>query len=240
MAKTQTIPWIRLSAEAAAIVGSILLAFAIDAWWDSRSDARRSTALLSALSEDIAVAAAQLSETKRRHTGVAEAGAQLLTYGELGSVPEAERGNVDRLVSRHFDRDTYDPPTGTVDSVLGSGRIDLLTNQQLVAELTQWSAAVVHLRFRQTYAIDHFHEYLYPYLSSQLDLEDLDKGFAQYVDFPWRQEPANAYRLVADQEFLNILYMHWVLTNNVLDGGIAPVEESLRRIQRLIEAELAE
>jgi len=239
MLMTQKIPWFRLSAEAVAIVGSILLAFAIDAWWDSRSDARQERVLLSALAQDFANAGEQLSETKSRHTGVARAGEQLLTYGEIGNVPEAERDNVDNLVSRHFDRDTYDPPMGTVDGVLGSGKIDLLRNQRLVTELTQWSAAVTHLRFRQTYAIDHFNERFYPYLSSQLDLEDMDKGFAQFVDFPWEQEPAHAYRLVADQDFLNIVYMHWVLTSNILTAGIAPVEESLETIQALIEAELS-
>ena len=34
MSESQTIPWKRLAIEASAIVGSILLAFAIDAWWD--------------------------------------------------------------------------------------------------------------------------------------------------------------------------------------------------------------
>jgi hypothetical protein len=37
MTETQKISWKRLSVEAAAIVGSILLAFAIDAWWEDRN-----------------------------------------------------------------------------------------------------------------------------------------------------------------------------------------------------------
>jgi hypothetical protein len=36
MNQDQTIPWKRISAEGAAIVVSILLAFSIDAWWDTR------------------------------------------------------------------------------------------------------------------------------------------------------------------------------------------------------------
>ena len=36
MIGNEKIPWKRLTVEAAAIVGSILLAFAIDAWWDER------------------------------------------------------------------------------------------------------------------------------------------------------------------------------------------------------------
>ena len=38
MNKSPDIPWKRITAEAVAIVGSILLAFAIDAWWDNRID----------------------------------------------------------------------------------------------------------------------------------------------------------------------------------------------------------
>ena len=38
MAEQQNIQWKRLTVEAAAIVGSILLAFAIDAWWADRQD----------------------------------------------------------------------------------------------------------------------------------------------------------------------------------------------------------
>ena len=38
MTETKTIPWKRLTVEAAAIVVSILLAFGIDAWWDARND----------------------------------------------------------------------------------------------------------------------------------------------------------------------------------------------------------
>ena len=68
----------------------------------------------------------------------------------------------------------------------------------------------------------------------------MDKGCAQLVDFSWEQEPAHGYVLVADQEFLNIVYMHWELTQVVLSTGLAPVEEFLETIQVLIQAEPTE
>ena len=43
MSDTREIPWKRLVVEGAAIVASILLAFAIDAWWQDRSDQLRVT-----------------------------------------------------------------------------------------------------------------------------------------------------------------------------------------------------
>ena len=38
MAQHQIIPWKRLAIETIAIVSSILLAFAIDAWWNERNE----------------------------------------------------------------------------------------------------------------------------------------------------------------------------------------------------------
>ncbi len=49
MIETQKIHWKRIGIEAAAIVASILLAFAIDAWWSSKSEQARTEELLRAL-----------------------------------------------------------------------------------------------------------------------------------------------------------------------------------------------
>ena len=53
LTKLEHIPWKRLSIEAAAIVTSILLAFAIDAWWDELSDRTAENQYLAALRQDI-------------------------------------------------------------------------------------------------------------------------------------------------------------------------------------------
>jgi hypothetical protein len=49
MPETEKIHWKRLALEATAIVASILLAFAIDAWWDDRNEAQLERRMLSAL-----------------------------------------------------------------------------------------------------------------------------------------------------------------------------------------------
>ena len=49
MTDTQDIPWKRLSVEAAAIIASILFAFAIDAWWDSVQTDNKAQEILDAL-----------------------------------------------------------------------------------------------------------------------------------------------------------------------------------------------
>ena len=233
------IPWARLGIESMLIVASILVAFAIDAWWDSRSDRKEEEALLIALAQDFDEASAEFDKSKSVQLLIARAGEQLITYSEDGNVPEKERERFDLLVSQHFARSTFDSPTGTVDSAIGSGKINLLSNQRLVAELTQWSAVVDEVRQLQTDARTHFYERIYPYLASRYDLEDMDKGYPQFVDnFPWQQDASDAYNLVTEREFMSIIYMHWVLSTNILTA-LDAVEEAIANIRDLIDAEFA-
>ena len=53
MINNQNIPWKRLSVEAAAIVASILLAFAIDAWWEARREVDLAQSYIARLQADI-------------------------------------------------------------------------------------------------------------------------------------------------------------------------------------------
>ena len=53
MTKNQPIPWLRIGTESVAIVGSILLAFAIDAWWDERQERRLESEYLAAVLDEI-------------------------------------------------------------------------------------------------------------------------------------------------------------------------------------------
>ena len=239
MTETQKISWKRLAVEAAAIVASILLAFAIDAWWDSRSAALQEQALLLALSDDFDAAENMLKSVKRMHVVTAESGEKLISLGEADKIPEADRDGIDLLIGMHFARAIFSPPMGTVESVMGSGRIDLIANQELLAELTQWSSVVSRLQILEIEAREHFYDRIYPYLAERLNLKDLDKGYPQFLEsFPWEQAQTDAFLLVSDQEFLNIVYVHWVIKTNIL-AAIERVEASLGRIRSLVERELS-
>jgi hypothetical protein len=73
MTKPQNVPWKRLFAEAAAIVLSILLAFAIDAWWEDRGDRQTELLLLQRLKADFSEinVAIRMIEAEHRETSAA-------------------------------------------------------------------------------------------------------------------------------------------------------------------------
>jgi hypothetical protein len=159
----------------------------------------------------------------------------LLSWAEQGAVPVDQRAVADTMLSNVFWRETFDPPMGTVEAILASGRLDLLENQVLIGALTQWTAVVENVNRREVDGADHFFQAVYPYLRTHINIQDLDKAIPRVV--PWEHQPAGAYRLVSDREFHNVIYVHWVLFWNV-QLAIPDVDESISLISELVEQEL--
>jgi len=239
MAYKQDISWTRIFAEGGAILVSILLAFWIDAWWDDRSDIILERSLLNALSQDLQATQKEFVKISAGHQKVLGSMEKILYWAEAGSVPENDRASVDVLLSNVFYRPTFDPPMGAVDTILSSGRLDLLGNPKLVTELTRWGSLVEDLKGRENAAADHFYQAVYPYLSSKLNIQDLDKAIPYPGGVPWPQQPANAYLLVSNREFHNIIYVHWVLYWNVTTK-LPKIGDALDRISDLTALELVD
>jgi hypothetical protein len=234
--KFADIPWLRFCAEGVAIVVSILLAFAIEAWWQRRADTDQEHAFLTALIEDIHSTRLEFERIQSHHQLLFSALESILTWCEAGEVPISDKPRFDATLSHVFYRPTFDPPMGTVSTILGSGRLDLLSNQELAAELTRWSSLVEDLQELEKSANDHFYQTLYPYLASRVNLQDMDKAIPWEI--PWPQGPTNAHPLVAEQEFHNVIYMHWVLHKNVMAWSLPNVSQAIKRLEIIAQAEM--
>lgn len=232
----RTVSWRRLTAEGMVIVASILLAFSIDAWWDSRGDSVQARALVTALSEDIATTGERFGEARAAYETVLESMERVLTYAEAGPLPESEWAQVDTVLSRVFySINTFEPPMGAVETVLNSGRLDLFRDQELLGELTRWTSTIAELKALERAGADHFYQRLYPLLGESLNLQDLDKAIPWAV--PWPHDPTEAAALITDRSFQNAIYMHYVLYHNIwakLDG----IEEAIGRISEMTDREL--
>lgn len=244
--------WSALTLEFLIVVFGIFIGLQANNWNESRKSRAEEYALLSALFADFETAAQHLAEVQSNHQRVADAGQAIISYGETGNVPDDERATFEKLISRHGARFVFFPPMGTIESILGTNRIELVTNQRLLTELTKWPQLVARLNKIEIDAANHFHERLFPYIASRLDFKDLDKSFSECcfnnpetgetgvneMYYPWDQRATNAYTLVNDQEFLNLIYWQWVHSLNRL-VQLRIVEESLTTIRALLEEELA-
>ena len=141
MTEPQIIPWKRIAVEATAIVISILLAFAIDAWWAEKKEGDVEHRTLQALRSDLI---ASNEELDRLLQGLADARTnfarfQSATPAELIKIdPEAVRPIVISLVTPA----SFNPITATHDARSNDGRLGLISDPELLRHLSNWQRAL--------------------------------------------------------------------------------------------------
>lgn len=128
MKESQEIPWKRILVEATAIVASILLAFAIDAWWQDRTDRIVEDQYLQALREDLLSSLELLDQdeaSQRQQVGYLEL--LLLTNADTPYSDELRLWIDDGL----FNIGTYLPQLSALDDLESSGQTQIIGNQKI-------------------------------------------------------------------------------------------------------------
>ena len=137
MAKSRVIRWKTLTVEAVAIVVSILLAFAIDAWWAEKKESEVEHVALLALRSDFIASREQMTIVLLSLEDAQKdfARFQSATTAELIEInPDANRPFISALVKNH----TFDPVTATLDALANDGRLGLIGDAQLLKQLSKW------------------------------------------------------------------------------------------------------
>jgi hypothetical protein len=135
------IPWIRILAESMAIIASILIAFALDAWWDDTQERRREQELLHRIHGEFVETRDSLREAVRWHRTRVEASLELREFGGNGEASPPE--DLTRKVRTTFlTYQTTHPVTGTLDGMLASGNLGIVNNDELRSLLAGWPAAL--------------------------------------------------------------------------------------------------
>lgn len=129
------IAWLRFGVEGLLIVASILLAFAIEAWWQERDDRAKEQYYLSTLHSDLAAARAELEQTIEQDSALIERAESFLTVlrSQEDQQPAEESW-------RALTRISFDPvllQTESLSALIISGDIRLIedaaTRQRMIA-----------------------------------------------------------------------------------------------------------
>lgn len=136
------IPWRRVLIEGVVIVGSILLAFAIDAWWDGRTKAGDTLLALRAVEAELVENLAYFESAEAIYRDAAQAGGALLRLtGPEPSVVDGER--LSFLIGEMWRRPDLDPPSkGASATLVASGTIVRVRSRELRQELALWPAYI--------------------------------------------------------------------------------------------------
>jgi hypothetical protein len=145
MSEPRNIPWTTISVEAVAVVMSILLAFAIDAWWTERKESEVEHVALLALRDDFMASREQLVAVLQS----LEAARTNYVRFESATVAEliehdivTNRNILTALVKNH----TFDPVTATLDALVNDGRLALISDAALLVRLSHWQQSLDNLQ----------------------------------------------------------------------------------------------
>ena len=187
MIKNQPVPWLRIGAESVAIVGSILLAFAIDAWWDTRVERAEEQAHIEALKDQFErtlvlqreqiVDLEEAKEATRLLLGID--GAEVQANGW-----ESVRG----LLMQSTWPGRLNFPSGALEALIAAGELRVITDRELAARLAAWSSPIAEVYENETFLLEN-RDQLLPFLWEHgVTLRQLDARWSDYP--PSRLEPS--------------------------------------------------
>ena len=131
----------QIAVEATAIVASILLAFAIDAWWQDRQDRSDEQEILAGLKSEFV---ANL-DTLTRHLAYTRRDVQTLE-NIVTLIESNQSSNANSIVLETFIEMTTPATTdlrnGTLNALLSSGRLEILQSKKLRILLAAWDGVM--------------------------------------------------------------------------------------------------
>lgn len=235
------INWLRIFAEGVAIVAGILLAFGIDAWWQDRQTRSEEQQILLGLAEEFIPIHEVLNEHMSEHLERLEVLANVLSVIDEGKT--ADVGPIVDLALMEMMRpSTTDLGNGTLDALLSSGRIEILTNRTLAAKLAAWNGVMGEVWDDQVNSSKVVYEIHLPYFVDMgIPVGSSMRGW--YVEWPIpgkpvSENPAALKRLLEDSKFQVLLEVRYAYKRHLtgeFEAAIAAAESILAEVEKSID-----
>ena len=165
---SRSVPWLRVFAEGVVIVGSILLAFGIQAWWDGLQERDEEQRILASLKTEFEQTRSDLAYWISLH-GKAEQNTRLLAELLDSAAPGAQLQVPDTLIAALLLGPTFDPVTATLDA-LSAGQLSIIRSTDLRLALATWPSRLFDARDEEYQARDFIDGQLIPRLVEESDL----------------------------------------------------------------------
>ena len=181
MPDTTKIPWKRILTEGVAIVLSILLAFWIDAWWDSQVEGQNLVDFLSSFKEEIVESRQEIERTLERSVDVlttTDSVFLLLASEDLANIPISLPATLGKIYKIH------NPvlATGAYEEMVSSGNLRLISDPRLGAKINQYIQIVSSVRSVNEFLWETYYDLQAPYLVEHTVISDFGWESAQEIE----------------------------------------------------------
>jgi hypothetical protein len=131
-----TLPWKRLFAEFGVIVGGVLIALAVDAWWERQQEQNQAEKYLQQLLVDFQGTQRRLQGTITGDTRTLERVNSVVDRALRGPLPSAD--SLELPTGYNY----FEPLTGTLTALVEGGDLRLISNDSIRFELIAFSALI--------------------------------------------------------------------------------------------------
>ena len=199
MNQSQRIPWNRLAAEGFVVVVSILLAFAIDAWWDGYQENQREDRQLAAMRVEFStssVAIDEVFEAIEQHAKGVDELMSLLKSAKSDSVQVPGQ-----LLGYAIGWRTSDVSTSTLDTLIASGDLNQLENESLRRDLAAFPAFLLNVTEDEVMAMEFAESTMASFMARE-GLAEAAYSNRPGLDWPSALESAT---VIPSEEFIGLL-----------------------------------
>jgi hypothetical protein len=238
MENSRKIPWRRIIVESVAIVLSILLAFAIDAGWDSFKERKQEKAFLESLLNDFTESRSRIDASTDRHMSFIDSAQQLLEF-HGGDVTDIEPKALEAILGAvFFDWTSLYLPSGSRDALFSSGDIEIISNEELRAMLAAWPSLVADAAEDDILIANDVMNNLVPFLQSKIRTHNVARiTNSDAAELIPRIESVNYDALWEDPMFENLIIFRMVNETFAVDENDR-LSEAADAIIQVIEREL--
>jgi len=236
------IPWLRVFVEGVVIVGSILLAFGLQAWWDESRERVEEQQILQGLQEEFRQHQAYVSRRLEINEGTRR-GIETLQRFSGDSVRDSAGGVevVEAIRSIAVSPPATQLRGAVLEGLIGSGRLELIRDRRLRDELGRWSLLAVGAEGQDESVNRFVMEQLFPHIASlDVPLSDALSPGPEGIFFGDISVgvPGEYDAILNDQEFFNLLsirrlwltgtHRRYTSAGEAADGVLALIAENLQ------------
>lgn len=218
------------------VVASILVAFALDAWWDDRADQGAEQVLLMSLRDEFSENAGMLLQSQRRFEAAMSASMQLLALTGQEEI-DGEPVGVDKMLVNAVGGYSTNPSTGATDALLSSGKLGLISNHNLRTRLAAWPGVLEEYLEEEQRAEAEIDAILFPVVRDLTSLRSLVSQTALLAGVGPGRHATDYRALLSSREFENALVARAV-TLSVVKSESAMLRKQIDEVLKIINAEL--
>jgi hypothetical protein len=246
--ESRVIPWKRIAIEAVAIVVSILLAFAIDAWWSDRQRSNEEKSILASLYPEAQELVRLVNYIRTYTDGLRDATRR--TYdASAASNTEITDAEIDQFlieIGWHIEPSNANAPV--LESLVKGGELVVVSSGELRRHMGSTMVLIDGYREEIIRDSDFYNSTLLPFLQTHAalgqvySLESHEPGFPEriypsYNLAPGQKKTSNR-EVFESRNFQNLLLHRITTTTNILDWQESYLEPQLKTLVDLIEKEL--